>query len=174
MVNSEFIVRVLVLLAVAALISRLYWRLVARFLKLFKLKFPRLALGLLSAFLGIATLFGLFFIYVYHGFGYQPDIYRVGNRSSNKVAITFDDGPSREFTPAILDILKEHNAPATFFMVGSHVEKNPDIAQRIVEDGHIVGNHTQSHKNIPILSTIELQKEMMEATAIITETTGVY
>ena len=62
---------------------------------------------------------GVLTFYVYHGFGHQPDIYRRGSCDSNMVAITFDDGPSREFTPAILDILKEYDVPATFFMVGS-------------------------------------------------------
>ena len=104
---------------------------------------------------------------------YQPDIY-VGDRSTNKVAITFDDGPSREFTPAILEILREHDVPATFFLVGSHVEKYPDIARQIVEDGHTIGSHTQNHRNLPTLSTLELQKEVMEATAVITEITGEY
>jgi len=62
----------------------------------------------------------------------------------------------------------------TFFMVGSHVEKYPEIARRVVEEGHAVGSHTQNHRNLPTLSTIELQKELMEATAVITEVTGVY
>jgi len=81
--------------------------------------------------LGITTLFCLLFMYVYYGFGYQPDIYRHGNRQSNKVAITFDDGPSDEFTLPILAILQEYNVPATFFMVGKHVEKYPEVAQRV-------------------------------------------
>ena len=102
-------------------------------------------MAVISATLGIITLFGLLWFYVYHGFGYQPDIYRVGDRSSNKVAITFDDGPSPEFTPAILDILREYDVPATFFMVGSHVEKYPEIAQRSGGRGaHRGQSHLQS------------------------------
>lgn len=174
MVNPEFALRVLGLLLICALFARFYWRLGTRILRLFKLKVPKLPALVLSIIVGIVTLFGLFTIYVYHGFGYQPDIYRVGDRASNKVAITFDDGPSREFTPAILEILKQYDVPATFFMVGSHVEKYPDIARQIVEDGHAIGNHTQNHRNIPTLSTVELQKEILEATAIITEVTGEY
>ena len=174
MANAEFALRVIMLLGVVMLLSYMYWRLGTRLLSLFRRPRHKALLVVGSIALGIISLFLLFSIYVYHGFGYQPDIYRVGERQSNKVAITFDDGPSREFTPAILDILKEYDAPATFFMVGKHVERFPDIAQRVVEEGHTIGNHTQNHRNLPTLSTIDLQKEVMEATAIITEVTGVY
>lgn len=174
MVNPEFALRVVILLGIVALISFIYWRAGSRILRLFRLKRKNVILVPLSAVLGVATMFLLFSIWVYHGFGYQPDIYRVGDRSSNKVAITFDDGPSEEFTLPILDILRELDAPATFFMVGKHVEKYPHVAQRVLEEGHAIGNHTQSHRNLPTLSTLELQKEVMEATAIITEVTGVY
>ncbi|MGB4276745.1 polysaccharide deacetylase family protein [Candidatus Darwinibacter acetoxidans] len=174
MAHAEFALRVLAFILITVLIARAYWRLAVRILRWCRVRIPKSVLAVISGLLGIITLFVLLWVYVYHGFGYQPDIYRVGNRSSNKVAITFDDGPSREFTPAILDILKEYEVPATFFMVGSHVEKYPEIARRVVEEGHAVGSHTQNHRNLPTLSTIELQKELMEATAAITEVTGVY
>src|SRR5690554_5374934 len=133
----------------------MYWRLGKRLFGLLRLRERKLPLALISGILGVATILVLFSVWVYHGFGYQPDIYRVGNRASNKVAITFDDGPSEEFTLAILDILKEYDVPATFFMVGKHVEKYPHVAQRVVEEGHAIGNHTQSHRNLPTLSTLE-------------------
>ena len=174
MALAEVALRVLVFVVIALLFSRLYWRLAARLLRWLKAELPKPLLAVISGALGVASLFVLLWFYVYYGFGYQPDIYRVGNRASNKVAITFDDGPSMEFTPAILDILAEYNVPATFFMVGSHVEKYPEIARLIVEEGHAVGNHTHNHRNLPTLSTVDLQKELMEATAVITEVTGEY
>ncbi|HHT67928.1 MAG TPA: polysaccharide deacetylase family protein [Firmicutes bacterium] len=174
MANPEFLLRVAVLCGIVVLISYIYWRVSKRLLGLVRLKCRNILLVPVSGLLGVATMFLLFSVWVYHGFGYQPDIYRLGDRTSNKVAITFDDGPSEEFTLPILDILRELDAPATFFMVGKHVEKYPHVAQRVVEEGHTVGNHTQSHRNLPTLSTIELQKEVMESTAIITEVTGVY
>ncbi|HBG00277.1 MAG TPA: hypothetical protein DDW87_01695 [Firmicutes bacterium] len=174
MINLEFALRVVVLLGIVGLISFMYWSIGNRTLRFFRLKAPRMWMALFSILLGALTMFLLLTVWVYHGFGYQPDIYRVGNRISNKVALTFDDGPSEEFTLPILDILKELDVPATFFMVGKHVEKYPHVAQRIVEDGHSIGNHTQNHRNLPTLSTRELQKEVMEAAAIILETTGVY
>lgn len=59
--------------------------------------------------------------------------------------LTFDDGPIPESTPFILDTLKEYGAKATFFMVGENVSRYPELYQRIVAEGHQVGNHTFSH-----------------------------
>lgn len=179
MFNLEVLTRLLFLGAALVLFSYFYWFLTHLAIKRFRRTKPstpliRLSILVLSVSLSVATLLLGSFFYVYYGFGYQPDIYRSGNRTIKAVAITFDDGPSQEFTPAILDILKEHNVPATFFMVGNHVEKYPEIAQRIVEEGHEIGNHTQSHRNIPTLSTLNLHKEVMEATRVISEVTGVY
>lgn len=65
---------------------------------------------------------------------------------SRKLAyLTFDDGPSRVSTPAILNILNDYNIKATFFVVGNMVEKNPDILKMVHDNGHQIGNHTYSH-----------------------------
>lgn len=65
----------------------------------------------------------------------------------NKIAyLTFDDGPSSNITPKVLDLLKERDIKATFFLVGYNAEKHPDIVKRIYEEGHTIGNHTYSHK----------------------------
>jgi len=61
--------------------------------------------------------------------------------------LTFDDGPIPEVTPWVLDLLKEFNAKATFFCVGQNAEKNPAILQRILDEGHQIGNHTYNHLN---------------------------
>lgn len=66
--------------------------------------------------------------------------------SSLKIAITFDDGPT-EFTLEILDVLRRFNVKATFFCIGKQIEKHPEILQKIVQEGHIVGNHSYSHSN---------------------------
>ncbi|SDL00798.1 polysaccharide deacetylase family protein [Natronincola ferrireducens] len=66
--------------------------------------------------------------------------------------LTFDDGPSPKVTPQILDILKEYNIKATFFVIGNLAEKHPDILLRIQEEGHLIGNHTYSHNYKEIYS----------------------
>src|SRR5690606_16053172 len=65
--------------------------------------------------------------------------------SKNSVYLTFDDGPIPEVTPWVLDKLKKHNAKATFFCIGENVKKHPEIYQRIIFEGHSVGNHTFNH-----------------------------
>ena len=59
--------------------------------------------------------------------------------------LTFDDGPTAEVTPAVLDVLKQYNVKATFFMLGKMIERNPDLAKRVYEEGHLLANHSYSH-----------------------------
>lgn len=63
-----------------------------------------------------------------------------------EVALTFDDGPT-EFTPKFLDLLQKHQVKATFFCIGKQIEKYPETFQRIIAEGHTIGNHTMSHSN---------------------------
>ena len=173
-VNLEAILRVGLYVIILAGLTALFWYVIQVLWVKSKVRWVKISIFLFSVALAIGALFTGFFFYVHHGIGHQPDIFRSGDRKSNMVALTFDDGPSAEFTPAILDILKEYGVTATFFMVGSHVEKYPEIAMRIVEEGHEIGNHTYSHRNIPTLSTMDLHKEIIEATSAITAVTGVY
>jgi cellulose synthase/poly-beta-1,6-N-acetylglucosamine synthase-like glycosyltransferase/peptidoglycan/xylan/chitin deacetylase (PgdA/CDA1 family)/spore germination protein YaaH len=85
-------------------------------------------------------------------YGYAP----------KKIVLTFDDGPDPDFTPRILDILKRENVPASFFVVGSMVEKNIPILRREFEAGYEIGNHTFFH---PDVSTISLQRVKLELNA---------
>ena len=75
-------------------------------------------------------------------------IHQFGATNSKKIALTFDDGPDGEYTPEILDILKEKHVPATFFIIGSNAEAHPGIVQREVDEGNEVGNHTFTHPNM--------------------------
>jgi len=67
--------------------------------------------------------------------------------SENNIWLTFDDGPSPESTPFILNILKEEQVKATFFLIGKQIEKYPELFNKIINDGHIVANHSYSHKS---------------------------
>ena len=66
---------------------------------------------------------------------------------SKTIYLTFDDGPNPVITPWVLNLLKSYSASATFFCVGSNVEKYRDVFEMVLADNHVVGNHTYSHKN---------------------------
>lgn len=88
--------------------------------------------------------------------------------------LTFDDGPSAENTCAILDILKERDIQATFFVVGENVRKNPDVARRIVEEGHTIGIHCDSHDYGEIYRDVDSYlADFEEAYQTVYEVTGV-
>jgi len=90
------------------------------------------------------------------------------------VALTFDDGPSPEVTPRVLDILREKKAKATFFLVGQQVELNPGLARRMSHEGHAIGNHTWSHPPLfCFLSPRRLREEIERAQDAIFRVTGV-
>lgn len=88
--------------------------------------------------------------------------------------LTFDDGPSAENTAAVLDILKERNIKATFFLVGENVERHPEIAKRIVAEGHTIGIHCNRHDYEEIYASVDAYVEdFEEAQRIVYEVTGV-
>ncbi|HTV64503.1 MAG TPA: glycosyltransferase [Bryocella sp.] len=89
---------------------------------------------------------------------YVVDMY--GGTQAKEVAITFDDGPDPEWTPKILDVLKKHGAKATFFQIGVEVEKFPDVAKRVYEEGHEIGNHTFTHPDISNISKRYFEVEL--------------
>ena len=77
-----------------------------------------------------------------------PYVIRQAGASAKKLALTFDDGPDPEWTPQILDILKAKHVTATFFVIGGNAEAYPELVQRMVAEGHDVGNHTFTHPNL--------------------------
>lgn len=112
--------------------------------------------------------------YVYHGFGAQSDIIRRKPAAGNRVVLTFDDGPSAAYTPLILKILAEKKVKAVFFLVGIQVEKYPEVARQIVEEGHDLGNHTYGHITVPNSSPGQLVAQIMRTNLVILQHTGVY
>lgn len=88
------------------------------------------------------------------------------------VALTFDDGPSKKWTPRILDELKKAGVKATFFMIGKHVVQYPEIARRVAAEGHEIGNHTYKHDVLIYYKKGELKKEIETAEEIIKQVTG--
>ena len=97
----------------------------------------------------------------------------IGNTQEKVIYLTFDAGYENGCTEKILDALKAHNAPAAFFLVGNYMEKNADLVRRMVEEGHIVGNHTMHHPDMSKLSTIDaFSKELTDLETLFKEITG--
>ena len=93
--------------------------------------------------------------------------------STQSIALTFDDGPVSGHTERILDILKRYDVPAAFFCIGHRVKENPLIIQRIHAEGHVIGNHSYTHKKtFDLLSAGSVAKELAETNAIIRECIG--
>ncbi|MFB6363357.1 polysaccharide deacetylase family protein [Paenibacillus elgii] len=93
-------------------------------------------------------------------------------KKDKQVALTFDDGPDAKYTVKILDILKKYNAKATFFVVGYQAEKYPNVLSRIVKEGHMLGNHTWSHKDLTKLSGQQINNEIVKLNKVIQNATG--
>lgn len=89
-----------------------------------------------------------------------------------KIALTFDDGPSAAWTPALLDGLKERGVKATFFLIGENADKNPEIVKRMAEEGHLIGNHTYHHVELTKVSENEARLELADTSAAIVRLTG--
>lgn len=103
----------------------------------------------------------------------QYDAYYAEPTEEKVLYLTFDAGFENGNTPAILDALKKHNAPATFFVVGNFLRTSPDLVKRIVKEGHIVGNHTLNHLDVSKLSSKEeFQKELSGVEDLYKEITG--
>jgi peptidoglycan/xylan/chitin deacetylase (PgdA/CDA1 family) len=88
-----------------------------------------------------------------------------------KIALTFDDGPSA-WTPLVLDLLREHEARATFFLIGARVREHPDLVKRIVAEGHELGSHTLTHPRLTEIPEDEIRSEITGGLEAIKEVLG--
>ena len=98
---------------------------------------------------------------------------RHGRRDRDVVALTFDDGPDPVRTPALLDALAELDVKATFFLVGADVDRNQALVQRIAREGHELGNHTYTHRYLPLARSTKVVKELEATDRAIVAATGV-
>ena len=107
-----------------------------------------LRLGLSVAVLGIVAGIGLTLSAVLPGSEFFGAVYSEGTNTHKIVALTFDDGPYPPYTDQMLDVLKENQVHATFFLIGRNAEKHPDLVRRIKMEGHEIGNHTYNHMDL--------------------------
>ncbi len=88
--------------------------------------------------------------------------YYTGDETKKEVYLTFDEGYENGYTSQILDVLKKHNVPAAFFVTGPYLKKETELIKRMVEEGHIVGNHTVNHPSMPaVKDRDELEEEIL-------------
>jgi peptidoglycan/xylan/chitin deacetylase (PgdA/CDA1 family) len=97
-----------------------------------------------------------------------------GKTTEKQIAISFDDGPAREYTPHILQVLKEENVPAAFFCIGKRVAQNEYLLRQVHEAGHLVGNHSYSHATwFDLFSAERMYQDLRATDAVIQKAIGV-
>jgi peptidoglycan/xylan/chitin deacetylase (PgdA/CDA1 family) len=96
----------------------------------------------------------------------------IAPRNPGQLALTFDDGPNPAWTPRLLDILAEHNVHATFFMVGKFAKAEPELARRVADAGHFIGNHTWSHPDLSRTSSPNVLDELTRTSDILADIIG--
>ena len=142
-----------------------------------------LSLGIINLYFDISIFFHILVAVSYSGFiffmssnvcsqFFIKTICKLNNSKGN-IFITFDDGINSVTTPQIINILEKYGVKATFFVIGNRVEENLDIAKKLVNSGHLLGNHTLSHSNLfGIYRTKKVVDEIFSTNKIIEEITG--
>jgi peptidoglycan/xylan/chitin deacetylase (PgdA/CDA1 family) len=96
----------------------------------------------------------------------------IAPKRPDELALTFDDGPNPVWTPRLLDVLGQHAVKAVFFLVGSYAEAEPVLVRRIVDEGHLIGNHSWSHPNLAITGGARVREELRRTSEILGQITG--
>ena len=86
----------------------------------------------------------------------------MGNNNEKNIYLTFDEGYEAGYTPQILKILKENDVKATFFITAHYLNTQPELVKQMIDEGHIVGNHTVNHKSMPSLTETQINSEVMD------------
>jgi peptidoglycan-N-acetylglucosamine deacetylase len=126
--------------------------------------------------LASAAVVGLAYLFCYGGFegpvDWAMNTTSHGSRDRRVIALTFDDGPDPARTPALLDALGELGVPGTFFVVGKQADAHPELVARMAREGHELGNHTYSHRYLPLARAESVAAELAETDAAIERATG--
>lgn len=102
----------------------------------------------------------------------EYDAYYLGDTSEKKIYLTFDEGYENGCTHEILDILKENDVKAAFFVTKSYIKSEPELVKRMAEEGHIVGNHSVTHPDMTTLTDDEVREEILGCAQYYKEVTG--
>lgn len=96
----------------------------------------------------------------------------LGNKDKKYIYLTFDNGYEAGYTEKILEVLKQNSVPATFFLTAHYINSEPKLVQRMINEGHIIGNHTVNHKSMPEIDNETIKKEVMELHTAVYEKFG--
>src|SRR5699024_4639225 len=99
----------------------------------------------------------------------EYDAYYADDSGEKNIYLTFDNGYEQGYTEEVLNVLKQEDVPATFFVTGHYVEDEPDLVKRMVDDGHIVGNHSYHHPDFTIMRKAEIKKELEDLEEAVAE-----
>ena len=125
-----------------------------------------------AAGLSAAAALALWYSVLYSGSGIVAPVIKTIH-PHKAVALTFDDGPTPGFTDRVLDILRRHHAHASFFLIGSHVKQHPELVQRMLSEGHTIGNHTWDHHHHGVWhGEAYWQDQLQRTSAALAEITG--
>ncbi len=102
----------------------------------------------------------------------ENNAYWIGSPDEKTVYLTFDEGYENGYTPGFLDILKKQNVKAAFFITGHYLESQPELVKRMLQEGHIVGNHTVNHPSLPGLTNEQIKEEIEKLSTDFTALTG--
>lgn len=97
--------------------------------------------------------------------GFYAPVYCYANTVEKEIALSFDDGPNRQYTPQVLSILAQYNAPATFFVIGKNIKGNENVLKQIDADGHSIGNHSYTHSFFVDFKSVQGFKNELNQTA---------
>lgn len=99
-------------------------------------------------------------------------IYADLTTNDKEVYFTFDNGYEQGYTEEVLEVLKKHQVPATFFVTGHYVKTEPDLVKRMVDEGHIIGNHSYSHPDFTTMTKEEMKKELDKLENVVADVSG--
>jgi len=110
----------------------------------------------------------LIFVELFYYYRFSDNIYVQGNRNENKIDLTFDDGPANE-TLKIIEILKNEDVPATFFVLGKNIKKNPEIFKKLIKSGNEIGSHSYNHLKLNLQNRKKIREEISSTDSLLKE-----
>jgi peptidoglycan/xylan/chitin deacetylase (PgdA/CDA1 family) len=96
----------------------------------------------------------------------------IAPKRPGELALTFDDGPNATWTPRLLDMLSRNGVKAAFFLVGPFAQSEPALVRRIVDEGHLIGNHSWSHPNLAITGAARMREELRQTSEVLAQIAG--